>query len=137
MIASKPLFQLSQVLFLFHGNRNLVSSEGTLYLISIYYLRTSPALWSFQYNHRPERSFSASFFSGFSLYFLDFFNTFIHSLCHKLMHGHRVITLYHVWLVSAALEEPFSFLLAYTGKYCRIAYLISVKVKNRQHCSVS
>ena len=137
MIASQPFLQLRQVLFLFHGNRNLVSSESTLYLLSVHHLRARPALWSFQYNHRPGRSFCAAFFSGFFLYCLDFFNTFIHSLCHKLMHSHRVITLYHVWLVSAALEKPFSFLLADTGKYCRITYLVSVKVEYRQNRSIS
>ena len=114
------------MLRLLHADRNLMGTERTLDLLSVYKFRTGPALRSTQDDHRPLRAFRILLISCVFLNCLDLLNHGIHGLCHLLMHGHRIIALNKVRLPATALEEGLNLVVRNTGENGRVADLISV-----------
>ena len=136
MITFKPVLKHIKMFRLIHHDRYLMCPEWAFNLIAIYFLWTCPALWCTKYNHRPLRSFCIIIFS---CVFLDCFNLIhynIKSFCHLSMHFHRITTLNKIWLPAASVKEMLKFFMWNTCKNCRIAYLISIKMKNRKNCTI-
>ena len=113
-VAFQPLFQLLKMYRFFHGHRDLMCTEGSFDLLSVYYLRASPSLRCAQNDHRPYRSFRIVVFSCVFLDCFDLFDHGIHRLSHLAVHGHRIIAFYEVRFPSTSLEEGFHFLMRNT-----------------------
>ena len=136
LVALQPFSQQVKMLRLLHGHRHLMGTEGSLDLVSIHYLRPCPSLRSAQYDHRPQRSCGVIVVPGIFLDFLNLLDAGIHRLSHHLMHRHRIVTLDKMRLPSTTQEEVLYLLMGKARKYSRVADLITIHIKDRQHGSV-
>ena len=111
-------------------------AERTFDLLSVYYLGTGPALWCTQNDHWPDWTLRIVVFTGILLNGFDLFDDGVHGFCHLLVHGHRIVAFYKIWLPAAAFKEAFNLLMRDTGEDGGIADLVAVQVQDRQYRTV-
>ena len=114
-----------------------MGTEGAFDLLSVYDLRTGPALRGAQDDHRPLRTLRILLISCVLLDCLDLLDDNVHGLCHLPVHSHRIVALNKVRLPAAALEEGLDLVMRDTGEDGRVADLISVQVQDRKNRTVS
>ena len=120
-----------------HHDRNLMRTERSLDLLSVYNLWSCPSLWSTKYNHWPLWSCGIVVFSCILLDRLDFVHNGIKRLCHLAVHGHWIIALYKIWFPSASIKEMLKFFMRNTRKNGWITDLISIQMKDRKNRSIA
>ena len=128
LVGAQPLFEQRQVLAFIraHGDGHLMGAPAAFDCVAVDLLRTGPALWGAQHEHRPAGAARLAALSRGALDALDLADGPVDRGSHLLVHRLGLVTLDKARLPAAAAEEALDLLVAHAGEDGRICDLEAV-----------